>query len=79
MIAGLVFGSIAMTLIMVPMNYIFTVNFFGVPFDAVNDMMLPVIVPFNLIKALANSAIAFAVFKTVGKYLVRLSELGRES
>jgi riboflavin transporter FmnP len=64
-IIGMVLGTIAMTAIMIPMNYIFTVNFFGTPKAVVDEMMLPGIIPFNLIKAGLNSLITGVVFKAL--------------
>lgn len=66
---GLVMGSIAMTAIMIPLNLIFTVMFLGVPHDAVVAMLLPAIIPFNLVKAGINSALTFFVYKPVSKVM----------
>ncbi len=68
-IIGMVLGTIAMTVIMIPMNYIFTVNFFGTPKAVVDAMMLPGIIPFNLIKAGLNSLITGVVFKALLPYV----------
>ena len=62
LIIGLIAGSLAMTLIMIPLNLIFTVHFLGSPRDAVIDMLLPAIIPFNLFKAVLNSAVAGLLF-----------------
>ena len=69
--AGLAVGSICATLLMIPLNYIFTVHFYGVPLDAVNQLMLPAIIPFNLIKMGVNSLIAAGVYIPVARYLGR--------
>lgn len=65
MVFGLVLGSIAMALVMIPMNLIFTVRFFGVPRDAVVKALIPVTIPFNLLKAGANSILSFALYKSI--------------
>ena len=49
-VVGMALGTLAMTLIMIPMNYIFTVHVYGTPKDVVDAIMLPGIIPFNLIK-----------------------------
>ncbi|HHT37196.1 MAG: ECF transporter S component [Candidatus Wallacebacter cryptica] len=72
-IIALVCGSIAMTLMMIPLNLIFTVHFMGVDRAVVVDMLIPVIIPFNLIKACANSIVTFLVYKHAGRVL-RLGE-----
>jgi riboflavin transporter FmnP len=68
-ILGLICGSIMMTLMMVPLNMFFTVRFFGIPAKDVQAMLIPFIIPFNLIKAFANSAVTFLLYKSVGTVL----------
>lgn len=69
MIVGMVLGSVAMALIMIPMNLIFTVHFFGAPHDYVVSMLAPAIVPFNLGKAGLNCLLAGLVFKALQPFL----------
>jgi riboflavin transporter FmnP len=66
---GLLSGSFMMTLMMVPLNMFFTVRFFGIPAKDVQAMLIPFIIPFNLIKAFANSAVTFLLYKSVGSIL----------
>lgn len=68
-IAALVVGTVSMALIMIPANLFFTVRFWGMPYDTVVSMLLPVFVPFNLIKASANSVITLLLYKSLGKVL----------
>ncbi len=70
---GLVAGSLSMTAVMIPLNLIFTVIFMGVPQEAVVAMLLPAIIPFNLIKAGINSVLTFFVYKPVSK-MMRLEQ-----
>lgn len=67
--AALIAGSLVMTLLMIPLNLIFTVRFLGAPREVVVAMLIPTIIPFNLIKAFANSIITFAVYKSVARVL----------
>lgn len=69
MAAGLILGSLCATLMMIPLNYIFTVHFYGVPLEALNDLMLPAVIPFNLIKMGGNSLITAVVFIPLQRYL----------
>lgn len=71
LVIGLVLGTLAMAAAMVPLNLFFTVRFFGVPYQAVRDMLLPVIVPFNLIKAGLNSLITALVFLPLKSILLK--------
>jgi len=70
-IIALVAGSISMTLMMIPNNLFFTVKFFGYPYEAVKSMLLPAIIPFNLIKSFTNSIIVMLIYKSAGKILRR--------
>lgn len=55
---SLALGSLAMVAMMVLWNIIFTPIFMGAPRQAVIEMLVPVIIPFNLIKACGNSLLS---------------------
>jgi riboflavin transporter FmnP len=69
-IVGLVIGSLAMAAVMLPANHFITPAFMGVPTDVLDALLLPGILPFNLIKAGINSVITFLVYKTVSRHLI---------
>lgn len=69
LVLGLVLGSIAMTVVMIPLNLVFTGIFMGAGTQAVVGMLIPAIIPFNLLKAGINSAITFAVFTPIAGIL----------
>lgn len=60
---ALVVGTLVMAGAMAIMNLILTPIFMGAPREAVMAMMLPIIIPFNLIKAGANCIITFILYK----------------
>jgi len=66
---GMAVGSLLQTAMMVPMNLIFTVHFYGVPKDTVVALLPTAIIPFNAIKTVANSLITFLLYKRVEKLL----------
>ncbi|TCL42821.1 ECF transporter S component [Harryflintia acetispora] len=68
-------GVVTMTAVMALWNLIFTPIFMGAPRQAVLELMLPVILPFNLIKAGANALITYLVYKPIAR-LVRHEEGG---
>lgn len=70
-VIGLVAGTLAMAAIMVPANLIFTPLFFGGTAKDVLPLLLPVIIPFNLVKAGINSVVTFAIYKPLRRYLIR--------
>ena len=65
LIVGLVAGSLSMTLLMIPFNLIFTPILFGVDRSFVEELIVPILIPFNLIKAGLNSLIFFALYKSL--------------
>ena len=64
-VIGLAAGSLSMTVIMLLWNYIMTPIFMGVPREAVLGMILPLLLPFNLLKAALNSALVLLLYKGV--------------
>ncbi|HHV19790.1 MAG TPA: ECF transporter S component [Thermoanaerobacterales bacterium] len=68
-VIALIAGSISMTLVMIPLNLFFTTKFMNVPVEAVKAMLIPVIIPFNLLKASLNSVLTVFVYKPVAKFL----------
>lgn len=70
-ILSLLFGSIAMVLIMIPANLYISVKFWHMPYDVVVAMLPTAIIPFNIIKAFASSIIVFFVYKPLRRYLFK--------
>lgn len=68
---GMAVGSALQTLMMIPMNLIFTVHFFGVPKETVIALLPTAIIPFNAIKTVANSLITFLLYKRVSRLFER--------
>ncbi|GHU79862.1 riboflavin transporter [Clostridia bacterium] len=59
---AVVCGALAMTILMIPLNLIVTPLFMGVPVSAVVNLLIPAIIPFNLLKAGINGALALALY-----------------
>ncbi len=68
-VVALVIGIFVMTLIMCIMNLVVTPVFMGVPVEAVKTMLLPIIIPFNLLKGGINGAVTFLVYKRISQFL----------
>ena len=60
---GLVAGTVAMTAVMLLWNWVVTPFYMGVDRSAVEAMLVPVFLPFNLLKAGLNSAITMLIYK----------------
>ena len=64
-IAGAIAGVLCMTVIMILWNWLITPLYMGVPRETVVAMLLPVFLPFNLIKAAMNAAATVLLYKPV--------------
>lgn len=71
-IIGLIAGTLAMTLIMIPTNLIIQPNFYGVPYDAVVALLPTALIPFNIIKAGINSILTMLIYKSLRKVFDRI-------
>jgi len=69
LVIGLALGSVAMTVVMIPLNLIFTGIFMGAGVQTVVGMLIPAIIPFNILKAAINSVVTFAVYTPISKIL----------
>lgn len=64
-IQGLGVGIVTMTICMLVWNYIVTPFYFGMPREAVVNILLPGILPFNLLKAGLNATITMLLYKPI--------------
>lgn len=71
LICALVVGVIAWVVGMVIFNIIFTPIFLGTPREAVIEMLVPITIPFNLIKAGANSVAGAILYLSLSPILSR--------
>ncbi|MCL1819534.1 MAG: ECF transporter S component [Oscillospiraceae bacterium] len=69
-VIALIVGALTSTVIMIPLNLVVVPLF--IPHASLRDvagMLIPVIVPFNLIKSFGNCILAFILYKRVQKLL----------
>ncbi|MGN0173471.1 MAG: ECF transporter S component [Acutalibacteraceae bacterium] len=64
-IIALSVASVAMVASMIPLNLIFTPIYTGSPVSVVADMIIPLLLPFNVIKAVLCSAVTLLIYKPV--------------
>ena len=69
--AGLAVGVASVVVMMLLWNYFITPLYMGTPRDAVAAMLLPVFLPFNLIKGALNAAITMLIYKPISRALKR--------
>ena len=68
-VIGLVSGVFTMTAVMLLWNYLLVPIFLGWPREAVAEVLLPVFLPFNLVKGGLNAAVAMMLYKPVKEAL----------
>lgn len=68
-IAGLVLSIIAATIGAIVGNLIVTPMWLGVPLDAVVAMIIPILIPFNLVKGLINAVLTLIIYKSISNLI----------
>ncbi|MEG2003133.1 MAG: ECF transporter S component, partial [Clostridia bacterium] len=66
---GLICGTLLMTGLMILWNYFITPYYMGYSREEVAAMLVPVFLPFNLINATLNSALAMLIYKPLMKII----------
>ena len=66
---GLIAGALITTAGMLLWNYLITPLYMNVPREAIADMLLPVFLPFNLLKGGLNAAFAMLLYKSAAAAL----------
>lgn len=69
-VIGLLCGTLARGLVMIPANHFITPIWMGAPTAMVDELMLPGILPFNLLVGAINSVVTFLVYKTVSRFII---------
>jgi len=72
---GIFSGVIVSAIVMAAANLIITPLFMGVPVEAVKQMLIPAIIPFNLLKSGINGVIVLTIYKPISTYIIKGTEL----
>ncbi len=75
LVIGLVLGAAVMAALMCGMNLLLTPLYTGMTVAQVGQMIAPIILPFNLLKAGINAVFAFLIFLPLRKALSAESEI----
>ena len=70
-VSGLVASVLLTTLCMLLMNLWVTPIYYGIEVEAVQEMMLPLLLPFNFIKTIMNAAIVLILYKPLSTAMKR--------
>lgn len=68
---SLITGSVCAVATMLILNYILTPLYTGMPREAVAQLLIPAILPFNIIKCIFNSALVLIIYKPIANILRR--------
>ena len=68
-ICGLAISVFTATIMAILGNLVITPAWLGVPLAAVVDMILPILTPFNLLKAAINSVLTLLVYKSISNLI----------
>ena len=79
LVVGLIYATIIMTILMLLWNFIVTPIYMNTDRSKVIPLLLPAILPFNLIKALINSGLVLLLYTPVSKALAPLLKRQDES
>ncbi|MBQ9058847.1 MAG: ECF transporter S component [Atopobiaceae bacterium] len=68
-IKGMVVGAIVCIVVMIAANLIITPIYMGVPQQTAIDMIVPILLPFNLLKVVLNCVITALIYKPITNVL----------
>jgi riboflavin transporter FmnP len=68
-IIGMATGTILMTLLMIPANLIITPLYTGAPLSAVKALLIPGLIPVNIVKGVITAVLTFILYKRVSGFL----------
>ncbi len=68
-VLGLTLGVLGALIMAIVGNLIITPNWLGVPLDAVIALIVPVLIPFNLAKAVLNALLTLIIYKAISNLI----------
>jgi riboflavin transporter FmnP len=68
-IIGMVVSAVLMVVAAIIANLVIDPIFYGIPFDAVMGLIVPAILPFNIIKAVVISILTAVVYKSISNLI----------
>lgn len=68
-IIGLIFSVIAGIIGAIIGNLLLTPSWLGVPFEAVVALIIPVLIPFNIIKGIINALLTLIIYKSISNII----------
>lgn len=69
LVLSLALGALAMVIVMIPLNLVFTGMFMGAGVKVVVNMLIPAIIPFNVAKASINAIISAILYNRLKNFM----------
>lgn len=73
-IAALVVGSLVMIAVACIANIVIDPLFYGIPLPAVQALIVPALIPFNIIKAVINALLTLLVYKSISNMITPVKD-----
>lgn len=73
-IVSLVVGSIVMIVAACVSNLVIDPLFYGIPLPAVQELIVPALIPFNIVKAAVNAALTMVVYKSISNLITPVKD-----
>ena len=73
-VIGLVVGTVCLVVAAIIANLIIDPLFYGIPFDVVTGLIVPAILPFNIIKGVVISLITAVVYKSISNLITPVKD-----
>ncbi len=65
-------ATIVTTIVMIPLNYVFQTEFYGIPYEVIWNVILVAVIPFNIIKVVLNCSVSLLMFKLIKPLLINI-------
>jgi riboflavin transporter FmnP len=74
LVIGLIVGSVVSIAVIIPVNLIVWPQFYGIPFEETLTFIIPLMLPFNVLKVVLNSVLSFLLYKSLSRFLEPIAE-----
>ena len=73
-VTGMAISAVCLVVVAIVANLVIDPRFYGIPFDAVVQLIVPAILPFNIIKAIVVSILTGVVYKSISNLITPVKD-----
>ena len=73
-VTGMAISAVCLVVVAIVANLVIDPLFYGIPFDAVVQLIVPAILPFNIIKAIVVSILTGVVYKSISNLITPVKD-----